>query len=267
MTRKTALRRSVVVGVLGLAAVAAGIAAPPAEKPAKVWAVHDETRPQPKAVAPGRPGTQDRPAAPPADATVLFDGKDLSKWTDVGGGPAKWKVAGGCVEAAKGTGDIQTREAFGSCQLHLEFASPAPPQPGAKFPGNSGAFLMGLYEVQVLDSYRNTKAYADGQAGAIYGQAPPLVNPSRPAGQWQTFDIIFHRPRFDAAGKVLRAATITVLHNGVLVQDHFRIQGATAHKRRATYGRHADKLPLRLQQHGSAVRFRNIWVRPIADAE
>jgi len=267
MTGKTELRRCVVVGVLGLAAVAAGIGAPPADKPAKIWAVHDETRPQPKTVAPGEAGTQDRPGRPPADAIALLDGKDLSKWVAVGGGPAKWKVAGGSVEATKGTGDIQTREAFGSCQLHLEFASPTPPQPGAKFPGNSGVFLMGLYEVQVLDSYRNTKAYADGQAGAIYGQAPPLVNASRPPGAWQTFDIIFHRPRFDGAGKVLRPATVTVLHNGVLVQDHFRIRGATAHKRRATYRPHADKLPLRLQQHGSAVRFRNLWVRPIADEE
>jgi len=160
------------------------------------WKIHDLTRPLPPVIDPGTPSTQDLPGRPPSDAVVLFDGKDLSKWTHKDGTAAKWRVENGYAEVVAKSGYIYTREAFGDCQLHVEFSEPVSPKGESQERGNSGVFLMGLYEIQVLDSYEN-KTYADGQASAVYGQYPPLVNAARPPGQWQSYDIVFHGPRFD----------------------------------------------------------------------
>jgi membrane-bound lytic murein transglycosylase len=226
------------------------------------WKIHDPSRPVPPVVDPGTASAQDAPGRPPADAVVLFDGKDLSKWAHKDGSAAKWKVENGYAEVVAKTGYIYTREAFGDCQLHVEFAEPVPPKGESQERGNSGVFLMGLYEIQVLDSYEN-KTYADGQAAAIYGQYPPLVNASRPPGEWQTYDIIFHGPRFDASGKLTRPARATVFHNGVLVQDNVELSGPTAHGERPPYKQTPEKLPLALQDHGNPVRYRNIWTREL----
>ena len=156
---------------------------------------------------------------------------------------------------------MRTRRGFGDAQLHLEFMTP-PPEGEGQERGNSGVFLMGSYEVQVLDSWQND-TYPDGQAGSVYGQTPPLVNASRPPGQWQSFDIVFHRPRFNADGSVAQPGRVTVLHNGVLVQDNTTITGRTVNMAIARYEAHADKLPLALQDHGNRMRFRNIWVREL----
>jgi hypothetical protein len=224
------------------------------------WPIHDENRPQPKVVDPGPAG------GPPADAIVLFDGKDLSRWcADKGGGPAPWKVMDGAMVVTAGTGGIHTAEGFGDCQLHIEWASPSPAEGSGQDRGNSGVFLMGMYEVQVLDSYGN-RTYPDGQAAAVYGQYPPLVNASRPPAQWQSYDIVFHAPRFDETGKMLRPARLTVLHNGVLVQDDVELTGPTAHKARPPYKAHPAKLPLGLQDHSHPVRYRNIWIRELAES-
>jgi hypothetical protein len=229
-----------------------------------VWKAHDRNRPAPAAVDPGEPGTQTSAGRAPADTIVLFDGKDLSKWTQKDGSPTKWKVADGYFEVLPKTKDIITKQPFGDMQLHVEFREPAPPVGEDQDRGNSGVIIMGLYEIQVLDSYQS-KTYPDGQAGAVYGQYPPLVNVSRPPGQWQTYDIVFHAPRFDDSGKLLRPAHVTVLQNGVLVQDHVEIHGPTATGE--PYKAHAAKLPLQLQDHNHPVRYRNIWVRELSDAE
>ncbi len=228
------------------------------------WKIHDMDRPQPKVITPGKPCAE--PAIPPSDAVVLFGGKDLSEWRNASGEAAKWKVEKGYFEVVKGTGAISTAKGFGDCQLHVEWSAPVPAVGESQERGNSGIFLMGLYEVQVLDSYQN-KTYPDGQASAVYGQYPPLVNATRPPGQWQTYDIIFHRPRFDADGKVTHPARVTVLHNGVLVQDNVELTGPTAHKQRPPYQKHADKLPLSLQDHGNPVRYRNIWLRELSEGQ
>ena len=230
------------------------------------WKIHDPDRPLPAIVDPGTASTQDSPGRPPSDAVVLFDGKDLSKWAHKDGSSAKWRVESGYLETVPKTGYIYTREAFGDCQLHVEFAEPVPPKGESQGRGNSGVFLMGLYEIQVLDSYEN-KTYADGQAAAVYGQYPPLVNAARPPGQWQSYDIVFHGPRFDSAGKLLRPARVTVLHNGVLVQDNVELSGPTAHKARPPYSPQPEKLPLALQDHSNPIRFRNIWIRELKAGE
>ena len=221
--------------------------------------IHDTARAQPAVVDPG-------PAPPaaraPSDAIVLFDGRDLSEWRSRDGGPARWKVEGGHVEVVAGTGEITTIRAFGDCQLHVEWAAPDPPTDAGQDRGNSGVFLMGRYEVQVLDSYGST-TYPDGQAAAIYGQYPPLVNASRPPGVWQSYDIVFRRPRFDARGKLVAPARVTVIHNGVLVHDAVILTGPSGHRRRPPYEAHPDRLPITLQDHASPVRFRNIWVRDL----
>lgn len=223
------------------------------------WSVHGMNHPRPPVVTPGATN-----ADPPSDAIVLFDGSDLSAWESVkDGGEAKWKVENGYMEVVPKTGNIQTKQPFGSCQLHIEWATPDVVQGKRQGRGNSGVFLMGKYELQILDSYQNP-TYADGQAGAIYGQKPPLVNVCRGPGQWQTYDIIFHAPVFDG-NKLVKAATISVFQNGVLIQDHWEIKGTTFHKIRSYYEPHADKLPLRLQDHGNPTRFRNIWIRPLDD--
>jgi Domain of Unknown Function (DUF1080) len=229
------------------------------------WKIHDPARPLPTVIDPGTSSAQDSPGRAPSDAVVLFDGKDLSKWAHKDGSAAKWKVENGYAEVVAKTGYIYTREAFGDCQLHVEFSEPVPPKGESQERGNSGVFLMGLYEIQVLDSYEN-KTYADGQASAVYGQYPPLVNASRAPGQWQSYDIIFHGPRF-ADGKRIRPARVTVLHNGVLVQDNVTLTGPTAHGERPPYKAHAEKLPLGLQDHGDPVRYRNIWIRELKTTE
>ena len=225
------------------------------------WAVHDMNRPIPRVVTPAEfPGQQ------PSDAIVLFDGRNFSQWiSEKDGSPVKWKIESGYMEVVKETGDIRTKQAFGNCQLHIEWATPAKATGSSQDSGNSGVFLMSKYEVQVLNTYRN-RTYADGMAGAMYGQSPPLVNVCRPPGQWQSYDIIFHRPIFKK-GKVVKLATITVFHNGVLVQDHFEIEGATVWKKRAKYEAHPDKLPLMLQDHDNPVRYRNIWIRELPETQ
>jgi hypothetical protein len=232
------------------------------------WPQHDESRPQPPVVDPGTASTQEKAGVPPADAVVLFDGKDLAKWRSTkDGSAARWKIENGYLEVVPGTGDIRTEQAFGDCQLHVEWATPSPhPGDEGQHRGNSGVFLMGLYEVQVLDSFGN-KTYPDGQAAALYGAYPPLVNASRPPGQWQTYDIVFRGPRFDGGGKLLRPARTTVLHNGVLVQDGREQPGPTAHNKRPPYAAHPARLPLALQDHEHPVRYRNIWIRELAEPE
>ena len=224
------------------------------------WPVHSPERPQPPVVDPG-PGSL--PVPPPKDAIVLFDGTDLSKWMHANGNAASFVVRDGYFEVQRGLGNLMTRDAFGDVQLHVEWATPNPPQGrGGQDRGNSGVYLMSKYEIQVLDSYNNT-TYADGMAGALYGQFPPLVNASRPPGAWQSYDIVFHGPRFDSSGKLLRPATITVLHNGVLVQDHVTLTGPTAHYARPPYEAHPDRLPILIQDHSHPVRYRNIWLREL----
>jgi hypothetical protein len=231
-------------------------------QPDRAWKQHDWSRPRPPIIEPGTPSTLDKPGQPPSDAAVLFDGKDLSQWASLDGSPAKWIVKEGVMECVKDSGYVRTLRNFGDCQLHVEWAAPTPPQGQSQGRGNSGVFLMGLYEVQVLDSYDNV-TYADGQAAAAYGQHPPLVNASRPPGQWQSYDIIFTRPRFDAKGELVSPARLTVLHNGVLAQHHVALAGGTAWMSPEPYKPHPDKLPLSLQDHGNPVRFRNIWVRDL----
>ena len=233
----------------------------PATMTAQQWPVHSMDRPRPPVVD---PGPERPPPPPPSDAIVLFDGKDLSQWRSQDDSPAKWVVRDGYVEVAAGTGPMITRRVFGDVQLHIEWATPSPPKGEGQERGNSGVFLMSHYEIQVLDSYHN-ETYADGQAGAVYGQTPPLVNASRPPGQWQTYDIIFHRPRFAADGTVRDSARVTLLHNGVLVQDNTIITGWTVHAARAHYEPHPDRLPLFLQDHGNPTRYRDIWVRELLE--
>ena len=166
------------------------------------------------------------------------------------------------MECTPGSGYVRTLQSFGDCQLHVEFATPEKVQGSSQGRGNSGVFLMGEYEVQVLDSYNN-KTYADGHAGAVYCQYPPWVNASRPPGKWQTYDIIFLRPQFDAQGRLISPARMTVIHNGVLIQNNVELTGPTGWLRRAPYRAHADKLPLSLQDHGNPVRYRNLWIREL----
>jgi hypothetical protein len=252
-----------VVRTAAIALVSAAMAGGGAAQDKKEWAQHDPHRPQPPVVDTGT--AVEPPARPPSDAIVLFDGKDLSRWrSKKDGGPARWKVESGYMEVVKGTGDIATADAYGDVQLHVEWATPSPPSGEGQHRGNSGVFLMGQYEVQVLDSYQ-AMTYPDGMAGGMYGMFPPLVNASRPPGAWQSYDVVFHGPRFDGAGKVLRPARITVLHNGVLVQDNRELLGPTTHGRRGPYEAHPVKLPLSLQDHDYPVRFRNIWIRELGE--
>jgi len=218
------------------------------------WPQHSMDRPRPAVVNPG---------PPPSDAIVLFDGKDLAQWrSDADSSGAKWTVRDGYVEVKPGTGTMASARGFGDVQLHIEWATPAVAKGEGQERGNSGIFLMGIYELQVLDSYHND-TYPDGQAGAVYGQNPPLVNPTKGPGQWQAYDVIFHRPRFKADGSLDKPARMTVLLNGVLIQDNFELVGPTANRQQPPYKAHADKLPLKLQDHGNPMRFRNIWIREL----
>jgi hypothetical protein len=210
---------------------------------------------EPPVVTPGKNNSN-----PPSDAIVLFNGQNLSRWQSADTTAAKWKVVDGYAEVTPGTGDIQTRDKFGDCQLHIEWATPTVPKGEGQERGNSGVFLMGRYEVQVLDSYEN-KTYYHGQAGSVYKQYAPLVNASRKPGEWQTYDIVFHAPKFDEQGKVIDRARVTVVHNGVLIQNNVEIYGITYNDRPAIYIAHSSQEPLRLQDHGNPIRYRNIWIR------
>jgi hypothetical protein len=205
------------------------------------WKVHDADRPVPPVVTPGEVA-----GAPPSDAIVLFDGKDLSKWQS----KEPWKVENGYIECVPKAGDLQTKDKFGDFQLHVEWASPAEVKGNSQGRGNSGVFLPGHQEVQVLDSYGND-TYPDGQAGAIYGKYPPLANACRKPGEWQCYDITLEQPRYDAQRKLVEPCRVTVVHNGIVVQDRVDLGGG------ATEGR------LSLQDHGNPVRYRNIWILPL----
>ncbi|HLP78503.1 MAG TPA: DUF1080 domain-containing protein [Candidatus Paceibacterota bacterium] len=218
--------------------------------PGTPWHVHDSGRPLPPVVDPG-PATP--PVAPPSDAVVLFDGKDLSQWQDI-----KDPVLDDGVINVKKNGQISTKQEFGDCQLHVEWQTPAQADGDAMNWGNSGVFLLGKYEVQIIQ----TLIYADGCAGGIYGQTPPLVIAARKAGEWQTYDIIFTAPKFDGQ-KLLQPAYVTVIWNGVLVQNHTAALGPMRYREVANYDDKTTRGPVMLQYHGSAVRFRNIWVRPV----
>ena len=207
-----------------------------------------------------RPAVENR--LPPSDAVLLFGGHDLSGWIGRDSGEAaKWRVEDDFMEVVPGTGDIKTQREFGNCQLHLEFASPAEVKGSSQGRGNSGVFLMSRYEIQVLDCYDNP-TYADGTSAAIYGQYPPLVNACRPPGEWQSYDILWIAPRFDG-DRLISPAECTVLHNGLLVQHHRQLLGSTTHRKAAAYEPHPSTGPLRLQDHGDKVRFRNIWFREL----
>jgi len=230
------------------------------------WHVHDVDRPQPEVVIPAS-----QPGGAPSDAIMLFDGTDLSHWEGTvlknkkkkkynPTGEALWKVEKGYVECTP-TGSIHSREKFGDCQLHIEWQTENPPRGNSQERGNSGIFLMGRYEIQVLDCYNN-RTYADGTAGCVYGQTPPLVNACRKPGEWQVYDIVFQAPRFDGE-KLVSPAYVTVFLNGVLVQHKTKILGATVYRKLPSYKPHAAKESLVLQDHNNPTRFRNIWIREL----
>jgi hypothetical protein len=228
--------------VVAVAAIVLGAAAAQEYKSGIIW-------PEPPIVDPGAV------SGPPSDAIVLFDGTDLSQFE----GGEGWEIKDGIVEVG-GRGGVTSKQAFGDCQLHVEFATPAEVKGNGQGRGNSGIYLMGKYEVQVLDSYDN-ETYFDGQCGAIYKQQPPIVNACRKPGEWQTYDIIFTAPRFDDQGKLAKPAFVTVLQNGVLIHNHFELQGGTSYVAPPAYKNHAAKLPFNIQNHGNPTRFRNIWIR------
>lgn len=229
--------------------------------PGTDWHVHDGDRPQPRIVAPG--ATFSHLSPPPADAIVLFDGKNFSRWKGEKG-DVQWKIEEGYMESTK-TGRIRTVDEFGDFQLHLEFATPSKVEGSGQGRGNNGVNIYGRYEIQVLDSYDN-KTYPDGQAGSIYGQTPPLVNASRKPGEWQTYDIIWEGPRWDADGKLTRKASVTVLHNGLLLHHKRELIGNTSHRSVGTYNRpHPPRGFIELYEHSNPVRFRNIWIRPLGE--
>ena len=201
------------------------------------------------------------PGQAPSDAIIIFDGKDLSQWSANNGGEAKWEVSDGAFTVTKGTGDIKTKQTFGDIQLHIEWRSPAKVEGEGQGRGNSGIFLMERYELQVLDSYESV-TYSNGQAGSIYKQSIPLVNACRKPGEWQTYDVVFTAPKFGENGRVITPATITVLHNGVLIQNHTTITGPSEYKGLPVYQAHG-KASLKLQDHGNPVSYRNIWIREL----
>ena len=227
------------------------------------WLDHDRARPQPPAITPATPSVQDQAGKAPSDAEVLFDGQDLSKWAAMDGSPTKWIMKDGYMECVRGSGYIRTMQNFGDCQLHVEWATPVPAEGAGQGRGNSGVFLgLDRYEIQVLDSYQST-TYADGSAGSLYGQYPPLVNACLAPGQWQSYDIIYSAPRFDDQGKLLSPTRVTVFQNGVLIQNNVDLTGPTSWLERAPYQPHPEKQPISLQDHGNPVRYRNIWVREL----
>ena len=219
--------------------------------------ITEQWQPEPRIVTPGNSNT-----GAPSDAIVLFDGQNLNQFESSKGGAAKWKIEDNAVTVVRGAGAIKTKQVFGDCQLHIEWRTPAVVKGEGQGRGNSGIFLMGTYELQVLDSYNN-RTYSNGQAGSIYKQIPPLVNASRKPGEWQTYDIVFTAPRFNKDSSLKSQARITVLHNGVLIQNDAAIWGATQFIGIATNQKHRDKEPITLQDHGDAVSFRNIWIRQL----
>ena len=243
-----------------VAAAAIYCVMPAASQSPSRWKIHDMTRPAPRNVE----SNMTLPVPPPSDAVVLFDGTDVSNWRAADGSAAKWIIKDGNLAAVPGGGPVFTRDGYGDIQLHIEWAAPTPGRGKGQGRGNSGVFLMSKYEVQVLDSHENV-TYTDGQAAAVYGQYPPLVNASRPAGEWQAYDIVFRRPRFRPDGSVAQPARITVLHNGVLVQDNSEIWGPTSWLQHLPYKSHPDRLPLSLQDHGNPVLYRNIWLRELEE--
>ena len=232
-----------------------------AEIPGTPWRIHDAARPHPRLVTPGATA-----ADPPSDAIVLFNGKDLAQWVQTRQGqrvPATWPVRDGFFETGAGSGSIMTRENFGDVQLHLEFATPTPAEGRSQGRGNSGVIFMGRYEVQVLDSFENV-TYADGQAASIYGEYPPLVNAARRPGDWQTYDIVFEAPQFKGT-TLVKPAYVTVIWNGVLVHHRRAVMGATSATMTVhAYTAHDAELPLTLQDHANPVRYRNVWIRRLA---
>jgi hypothetical protein len=240
------LKVLIVVGVVGLASCA--------------LSQQQREERQPRVVDPGGQGKA------PSDAVVLFDGTDMSHWTVAGGAPAKCEIRDSAMACTTGAGDILSKETFRSAQIHVEFAIPSMPDQKGQLRGNSGVYVQGRYEIQVLDSYNNP-TYPNGSAGALYGQYAPLVNASRPPEQWQTYDIIFRAPKCDGSGNVLEKGRLTLLHNGVLVQDHVEIQKASGGGRGGSV---CDPGPLLLQDHSgfknaplTVMRYRNIWFRPL----
>ena len=227
------------------------------------WAVHDGNRPQPKVVTPGTFSTPGEPGKPPSDAIVLFDGTDLSHWESAKDGKAPtWLVKDNFMEVDPSSGDIRTKDKFGDCQLHIEWAAPAKVEGDSQGRGNSGIFLMGMVEIQVLDSFNNV-TYADGHAGSVYSVNPPMANAVRGPGEFQVYDIVFRRPIY-ADGQVLDPGYVTLFVNGVLAQDHTRIEGPTGHMGRAKPGPFPAEGSLQLQDHGNPMRFRNIWYRELS---
>ncbi len=239
--------------------------------PVSKWHLHDPDRPQPRVVTPGATFSQNAPA--PSDAEVLFDGKDLSKWQNNQGKDATWKVQDGYVETAPRGGGIRTRGRWADFQLHVEFAAPSPARGSGQGRGNSGVLINGMYEVQVLDSYQ-AKTYPDGQCGAIYGQSPPLANACKPPGEWQSYDIIFESPRWNDQGELIKKAIVTVIQNGIVVQNRYEFVGSTdgisrevPWKSLAKYTRHAPEVFIELQDHNNPVHYRNIWVRTLGQRD
>jgi len=229
------------------------------------WAVHDRNRPQPPRVEPGSFSSQDSPGTPPSDAIILFDGtpESIANWVSDRNPeePTDWIVEDGALLCVPGSGYIRSKEEFGDVQLHIEWAAPSEVQGNSQGRGNSGVFLMGMTEVQVLDNYENP-TYADGFAGSVYGVNPPMANPLHKPGEWQTYDIVFRRPIFKD-GVEIDPGYLTVFVNGVLVQDHTPLEGGGGHMRRSQPRAFPDQGPLKLQDHGNPVRFRNIWLRPL----
>lgn len=224
------------------------------------WRVHDANRPQPTMVKPGD-AINASPVAAPQDATVLVGSRaDLSAWQMMDGSPVTWSMNDGVLQTGKGL--IRTKAEFTDFQLHVEFATPKEVKGDSQGRGNSGVFLLGKFEIQVLDSYQN-RTYPDGQASAMYGQFPPAVNASRPPGEWQAYDIVFTAPRFSTGGTLDKPAVVTVLHNGVVVHNATPFWGPTTHKKIDPYTPETAKGPIGLQDHGNPVRYRNIWVRPL----
>lgn len=236
------------------------------------WHVHDPDRPQPRVITPGATFSQN--ASAPSDAEVLFDGKDLAKWQNAKGEDPAWRIRDGCLETPGRGVSLRTRDKWADFQLHVEWATPNPPKGAGQGQGNSGILINGMYEVQVLDSYKS-KTYPDGQAGAIYGQAPPLVNASKAPGDWQTYDILFESPRWSANGELIKKACITVLHNGVVIQNRYELIGMTdgihpdqPWKSLSKYpAPHPPEVFIGLQDHGDPLRYRNIWIRRLGERD
>ncbi len=269
MQRPTSLRsirfdrsprlRAVAGLILAIAVTGSGYAAWQSGTSFK-WDVHDKNRPQPTVVAPGDACA----SVAPSDAIVLFGAATSGggAFVKAGGGAIGWVGADGVLTVKPGSGDIETKEHFGDCQFHIEWMVPKELKCASQHGSNSGVFFMGRYEVQILNSNGNV-TYVDGMAGSLYGQHPPLVNACRPQGEWNTYDIIFRGPRFDASAGIVRTASVTLLFNGVLVQDNVEMLGATAHAARAKYSPHGETGPIKIQDHGDPLKFRNIWVRPL----